>query len=77
MEKKKFFVSSKFSMLDPFLHIDVAPVEHKSPIAHSEVNAEALQFSLEPSNLQLFDLICLLLLEAPQWKLLEKFGRDT
>lgn len=45
--KKKFFIYSKFTMLDPFLHIDVVPVEHKSPIPHSEVNAEALQFSPE------------------------------
>lgn len=43
-------------MLHPFLHIDVAPVEHKSPIPHSEVKAEALQFSPEASDLQLFDL---------------------
>lgn len=43
-------------MLDPFLHIDVAPVEHNSRIPHSEVKAKALQFSLEANDLQLFDL---------------------
>lgn len=43
-------------MLDPFLHIDVAPVEHNSRIPHSEAKAKALQFSLEANDLQLFDL---------------------
>jgi len=54
--KKKFFTSSKFSVLDPFLHIDAAPVEHKSPVPHSEAKTEALQFFPEASDLQLFDL---------------------
>lgn len=43
-------------MLDRFLHIDVAPVEHNSQIPHSKVKAKALQLSLEASDLQLFDL---------------------
>lgn len=43
-------------MLDPFLHIDVAPVEHNSQIPHPKVKAKALQLSLGASDLQLFDL---------------------
>lgn len=43
-------------MLDPFLHIDVVPVEHNSRTPHSELKAKGLQLSLEASDLQLFDL---------------------
>lgn len=43
-------------MLDPFLHTDVAPVEHNSLIPHSKVKAKALQLPLEARDLQLLDL---------------------
>lgn len=71
--KEYFFISSKFSTLNTFLHIDVAPVEqriHKSPIPHPEVKAEpSTSLWRQPTSNYLISQLfagCLLL-EAPRW----------
>lgn len=60
-------------MLNPFLHIDVAPVEqriHKSPIPHPEVKAQpsGSLWRQPTSNYLISQLLAgCLLLEAPRW----------